>query len=105
MKIVAMVLAGGEGTRLYPLTAEQAKPALPFANGYRIIDFVLSNLLNSGITSIYVLALLFSEPVSEPIALGAVLHAAGVIERLVLALPPIDPDPAGAKVLRLPRRR
>ncbi len=54
--------------------------------------------------SIYVLTLLFSEPVSEPIALGAVLHAAGVIERLVLALPPIDPDP-GAKVLRLPRRR
>src|SRR5678809_887102 len=56
MKIVAMVLAGGEGTRLYPLTAEHAKPALPFANGYRIIDFVLSNLVNSGITSIYVLA-------------------------------------------------
>src|SRR5262245_16985845 len=56
MKIVALVLAGGEGTRLYPLTAEHAKPALPFANGYRIIDFVLSNLLNSGITSVYVLA-------------------------------------------------
>ncbi len=56
MKIVAMVLAGGEGTRLYPLTAEHAKPALPFANGYRIIDFVLSNLVNSGISSIYVLA-------------------------------------------------
>ena len=56
MKIVAMVLAGGEGTRLYPLTAEHAKPALPFANGYRIIDFVLSNLLNSGISNIYVLA-------------------------------------------------
>ena len=55
--------------------------------------------------SMYVLTLLFSEPVSEPIALGAVLHAAGVIERLVLALPPIDPDPGGAKVLRLPRRR
>ena len=56
MKIVAMVLAGGEGTRLYPLTAEHAKPALPFANGYRIIDFVLSNLVNSGISTIYVLA-------------------------------------------------
>jgi len=56
MKIVAMVLAGGEGTRLYPLTAEHAKPALPFANGYRIIDFVLSNLVNSGISNIYVLA-------------------------------------------------
>ena len=56
MKIVALVLAGGEGTRLYPLTAEHAKPALPFANGYRICDFVLSNLVNSGISTIYVMA-------------------------------------------------
>ena len=56
MKIVALVLAGGEGTRLYPLTAEHAKPALPFASGYRIVDFVLSNLVNSGIGTIYVLA-------------------------------------------------
>jgi glucose-1-phosphate adenylyltransferase len=55
-KIVALVLAGGEGTRLYPLTAEHAKPALPFANGYRICDFVLSNLVNSGISTIYVMA-------------------------------------------------
>jgi glucose-1-phosphate adenylyltransferase len=56
MKIVALVLAGGEGSRLYPLTAEHAKPALQFANGYRIVDFVLSNLVNSKISSIYVLA-------------------------------------------------
>jgi glucose-1-phosphate adenylyltransferase len=56
MNIVALVLAGGEGTRLYPLTAEHAKPALPFANGYRIVDFVLSNLVNSRISTIYVLA-------------------------------------------------
>ena len=56
MKIVALVLAGGEGTRLYPLTAEHAKPALPFANGYRIVDFVLSNLVNSRISTVYVLA-------------------------------------------------
>ena len=56
MKTVALVLAGGEGTRLYPLTAEHAKPALPFANGYRICDFVLSNLVNSKISTIYVLA-------------------------------------------------
>jgi glucose-1-phosphate adenylyltransferase len=56
MKTVALVLAGGEGTRLHPLTAEHAKPALPFANGYRIVDFVLSNLVNSGIRNIYVLA-------------------------------------------------
>jgi glucose-1-phosphate adenylyltransferase len=56
MDIVALVLAGGEGTRLYPLTAEHCKPALPFVNGYRIVDFVLSNLLNSKISQVYVLA-------------------------------------------------
>ena len=56
MKIVALVLAGGEGSRLYPLTAEHSKPALPFANGYRIVDFVLSNLVNSKISTIYVVA-------------------------------------------------
>ena len=50
-----MVLAGGKGTRLYPLTKERAKPAVPFAGRYRIVDFVLSNLINSGIYSIYVL--------------------------------------------------
>ncbi len=55
MKILAMVLAGGNGTRLHPLTAEDAKPALPLAAGYRIIDFVLSNLVNSAISPIYVL--------------------------------------------------
>lgn len=56
MNIVAMVLAGGEGTRLYPLTAEHSKPAVPFASGYRLVDFVLSNLVNSRISTIYVLA-------------------------------------------------
>src|SRR3954467_7701830 len=56
MKMGALFLAGGEGPRLYPLTAEHAKPALPFANGYRIVDFVLSNLVNSGISMISVAA-------------------------------------------------
>lgn len=55
LKVLALVLAGGKGTRLAPLTAERAKPAVPFGGKYRIIDFVLSNLLNSGIYSIYVL--------------------------------------------------
>src|SRR3979411_2178115 len=68
MKIVALVLAGGEGTRLHPLTAEHAKPALPFANGYRIVDFVLSNLVNSGISTIYVLAQYKPEPLMRHIA-------------------------------------
>lgn len=56
LRILALVLAGGKGTRLHPLTEHHAKPALPFAQGRRIIDFVLSNLFNSGITSIYLLA-------------------------------------------------
>ena len=55
LRVLAFVLAGGKGTRLYPLTKERAKPAVPFGGQYRIIDFVLSNLVNSGIHSIYVL--------------------------------------------------
>jgi len=55
VRVLAFVLAGGKGTRLYPLTKERAKPAVPFGGRYRIIDFVLSNLINSGIYSIYVL--------------------------------------------------
>lgn len=54
-QVVAFVLAGGSGNRLLPLTQERAKPAVHFGGKYRIIDFVLSNLLNSGIYSIYVL--------------------------------------------------
>jgi glucose-1-phosphate adenylyltransferase len=54
--VLAIVLAGGQGVRLRPLTAGHAKPALPFANGCRIIDFVLSNLVNSDISPIYVVA-------------------------------------------------
>jgi len=55
LRVLAFVLAGGKGTRLYPLTKERAKPAVPFGGQYRIVDFVLSNLVNSGIYSIYVL--------------------------------------------------
>jgi glucose-1-phosphate adenylyltransferase len=55
LKVLAIVLAGGEGTRLSPLTRERAKPAVPFGGKYRIVDFVLSNLVNSGIHSIYVM--------------------------------------------------
>lgn len=54
-RVLAMVLAGGKGTRLYPLTKNRAKPAVPFGGKYRIVDFVLSNLVNSGIYSTYVL--------------------------------------------------
>jgi glucose-1-phosphate adenylyltransferase len=55
VRVLGIVLAGGKGTRLFPLTRERAKPAVPFGGRYRIIDFVLSNFINSGINSIYVL--------------------------------------------------
>ncbi|WP_104164889.1 glucose-1-phosphate adenylyltransferase [Arthrobacter sp. SX1312] len=54
-KVLAVVLAGGEGKRLMPLTADRAKPAVPFAGSYRLIDFALSNLVNSGYLQIVVL--------------------------------------------------
>ncbi len=54
-KVVAFVMAGGQGSRLSPLTAERCKPAVPFGARYRIVDFVLSNLINSGIRAIYLL--------------------------------------------------
>jgi glucose-1-phosphate adenylyltransferase len=54
-KTLTFILAGGEGERLYPLTADQPKPVMPFGGVFRIIDFTLSNVLNSGLRRIYML--------------------------------------------------
>ena len=54
-KVIAMLLAGGQGERLHPLTRDRAKPAVPFGGIYRIIDFTLSNCVNSGVRRIFVL--------------------------------------------------
>ena len=51
-ELVAMLLAGGQGSRLYALTQKLAKPAVPFGGKYRIIDFPLSNCINSGIDTV-----------------------------------------------------
>ncbi|MGM7649149.1 MULTISPECIES: glucose-1-phosphate adenylyltransferase [Nocardia] len=53
--VLGIVLAGGEGKRLFPLTADRAKPAVPFGGAYRLIDFVLSNLVNAGYLRLCVL--------------------------------------------------
>jgi glucose-1-phosphate adenylyltransferase len=65
MKTLAFVMAGGKGTRLEPLTSARSKPAVPFGGKYRIIDFVLSNLVNSGIYGTYVLTQFKSQSLTE----------------------------------------
>jgi glucose-1-phosphate adenylyltransferase len=69
-RVLAFVLAGGKGTRLYPLTKERAKPAVPFGGRYRIVDFVLSNLINSGIYSTYVLIQFRSQSLLQHLSEG-----------------------------------
>ena len=54
-RVLGIVLAGGEGKRLWPLTADRAKPAVPFGGNYRLVDFVLSNLVNAGLHKLCVL--------------------------------------------------
>ncbi|MCR5732083.1 MAG: glucose-1-phosphate adenylyltransferase [Sphaerochaetaceae bacterium] len=54
-KVLAIILGGGRGTRLYPLTMDRSKPAVPFAGKYRLVDIPISNCLNSGVNKIYVL--------------------------------------------------
>jgi glucose-1-phosphate adenylyltransferase len=68
MHILAMVLAGGEGKRLFPLTADRAKPAVPFGGNYRLVDFVLSNLVNAGYFKIVVLTQYKSHSLDRHIA-------------------------------------
>lgn len=79
LKVLAFVLAWGEGTQLYPLTRERAKPAVPFGGKYRIVDFVLSNLVNSGICSIYVLVQFRSQSLLQHLSdgwqLGSILKS------------------------------
>ncbi len=64
-KVLAMILAGGKGERLMPLTEQRSKPSVPFAGNYRIADFVLSNFINSGIQAMYVLVQYRSQSLIE----------------------------------------
>lgn len=69
-QILTMILAGGEGRRLHPLTEERAKPAVPFGGRYRIIDFVLSNFVNSGFYKIKILTQYKSDSLNKHISRG-----------------------------------
>ena len=68
--VLVMILAGGEGKRLYPLTKDRAKPAVPFGGRYRIIDFVLNNFINSGFFKIKVLTQYKSDSLNKHITRG-----------------------------------
>ena len=80
LRVLAMIMAGGRGSRLSPLTRDRAKPAVPFGGKYRIIDFALSNFVNSGIHPIYVLTQFMCEPLRStcrrlaPVAFLGPLH-------------------------------
>ena len=65
MRVLGMIMAGGKGERLFPLTKERSKPAVPFGGKYRIIDFVLSNFVNSNIFSSYILVQYLSQSLIE----------------------------------------
>ena len=68
--VLAMIMAGGKGERLLPLTEQRSKPSVPFAGNYRIADFVLSNFLNSGIQAMYVLVQYRSQSLIEHLRRG-----------------------------------
>ena len=84
-KIFGIVLAGGEGKRLMPLTEDRAKPAVPFGGVYRLIDFALSNLLNSGITQIVVLTQYKSHSLDRHVA--ETWRLSGLLNSYVASVP------------------
>ncbi|MDD5329705.1 MAG: glucose-1-phosphate adenylyltransferase [Sulfuricella sp.] len=86
-KILAIVMAGGEGSRLYPLTADNSKPSVPFGARYRIVDFVLSNLVNSEILSIYLLVQYKSQSLIEHVRKAWVMSPL-VSSHFVTVVPP-----------------
>ena len=69
-RVLALILAGGKGTRLEPLTRDRAKPAVPFGGAYRIIDFALSNCINSGLRKILVMTQFKSASLDRHMNLG-----------------------------------
>src|SRR5881275_2540046 len=66
-KVLAVILGGGAGTRLFPLTASRSKPAVPIAGKYRLVDIPISNCLNSGISRMFVLTMFNSASLNRHI--------------------------------------
>ncbi len=86
--VLAVVLAGGKGSRLEPLTRDRAKPAVPFAGNYRIIDFTLSNCLNSDIRKILVLTQYKAMSLDRHITLGWRSYLCRELGEFIDVIPP-----------------
>ena len=84
---LTVIMAGGQGQRLYPLTRDRAKPAVPFGGAYRIIDFALSNCLNSGLRRVFVLTQYKSLSLERHIRQGWSIHNEALGE-FIVPLPP-----------------
>ena len=87
MNVLAMILAGGKGERLHPLTIHRAKPAVPFGGIYRIIDFTLSNCINSGIRRIAVLPQYKSLSLDKHLRLAWNIFS-GELNEFIISVPP-----------------
>jgi len=83
--VMAMILAGGKGERLFPLTKDRAKSAVPYGGRYRIIDFVLSNFVNSGLFKVKILTQFKSESLNQH--LNRVWRLAAILDQYVESVP------------------
>jgi glucose-1-phosphate adenylyltransferase len=89
LRILGMILAGGKGDRLFPLTKARSKPAVPFAGKHRIVDFVLSNFINSGIYAVYVLVQYKSQSLIEHLRSAWLWRIAGGLkDTFITVVPP-----------------
>ncbi len=86
-RVLAFILAGGKGERLFPLTSFRSKPSVPFGGRYRIVDFVLSNLINSKIYSVYLLVQYKSQSLIEHARKNWVLSSV-IKDHFVTVVPP-----------------
>ncbi|MGW8256530.1 MAG: sugar phosphate nucleotidyltransferase, partial [Thermoguttaceae bacterium] len=86
--VLAITLAGGKGSRLEPLTRDRAKPAVPFGGAYRIIDFTLSNCLNSGLRKILVLTQYKAMSLDRHINLGWQSYLCRELDEFIDVVPP-----------------
>ena len=84
--VLGMILAGGEGSRLRPLTESRSKPSVPFGGSYRLIDFALNNFVNADLMKIYVLTQFKSQSLFHHMKKG--WNISGITDRF------IDPIPA-----------